>query len=304
MGKMKKFFKRKLVAAVAVITILAFGVAGCGGGSDVGTDPGQQAEKNVRLLYVQWACASATTHIVADIMENHMGYEVEMMDVAAAAMYQGLASKEADAIFCSWLPLTHGDYMKQLGAQLDDLGPNMEGAKIGLVVPDYVTIDSIEEMNSVKDEFKGQIIGIDPGAGIMQASEQALTDYDLDYELVEGSEGTMIMSLKEAIADEEWIAITGWTPHWKFARWDLKYLDDPKTVYGDAETINTIARLGLKEELPDAYEFFDKFAWTADDLSSAMVLAEELGDPVQAARQWVEQNQDLVQEWLPAEYQK
>ena len=299
---MKKFFNRKFVTAIAVITILAFGIAGCGDSSGVTSESGQQADKEVRLLYVQWACASATTHIAADIMENYMGYKVETMDVAAAAMYQGLASKEADAIFCSWLPLTHGDYMKQLGDQLEDLGPNMEGAKIGLVVPEYVTINSIEEMNSVKDNFKGQIIGIDPGAGIMQASENALTDYDLDYELVEGSEGTMIMSLKEAIADEKWIAVTGWTPHWKFARWDLKYLDDPQKVYGEAETINTIVRLGLKEDLPDAYEFFDNFAWTPDDLSSAMVLAEELGDPVKAARQWVEQNQDLVQSWLPAEY--
>ncbi|NLB53403.1 MAG: glycine betaine ABC transporter substrate-binding protein [Syntrophomonadaceae bacterium] len=296
--------KSKSIIAVAIITMLMFSVVGCGGSSDVASDSGQQDDKKVRLLYVQWACASAETHIMAEILENYMDYEVEIMDVAAAAMYQGLASKEADAIFTAWLPLTHGDYMKQLGDQLEDLGPNMEGAKIGLVVPEYVTIGSIEEMNSVKDKFKGQIIGIDPGAGIMQASEQALTDYGLDYELVEGSEGTMIMSLKEAIDNEEWVAVTGWTPHWKFARWDLKYLDDPKTVYGEAETINTVVRLGLKEDKPDAYELFDNFAWTPDDLSSAMVLAEELGDPVKAAQQWIDQNQDLVQSWLPEEYKK
>ena len=301
---MRKFRKSKSIIAVAIITMLMFSVVGCGGSSDVASDSGQQDDKKVRLLYVQWACASAETHIMAEILENYMDYEVEIMDVAAAAMYQGLASKEADAIFTAWLPLTHGDYMKQLGDQLEDLGPNMEGAKIGLVVPEYVTIGSIEEMNSVKDKFKGQIIGIDPGAGIMQASEQALTDYGLDYELVEGSEGTMIMSLKEAIDNEEWVAVTGWTPHWKFARWDLKYLDDPKTVYGEAETINTVVRLGLKEDKPDAYELFDNFAWTPDDLSSAMVLAEELGDPVKAAQQWIDQNQDLVQSWLPEEYKK
>lgn len=300
---MKKFGKSKSIIAIAIITMLMFSMAGCGGSADVEPDPaGQGADKEVRLLYVQWACASATTHIAAEIMEQYMDYDVEIMDVAAAAMYQGLASNEADALLCSWLPVTHGDYMKQLGDKMEDLGPNMEGAKIGLVVPEYVTIDSIEDMNSVKDQFNGEIIGIDPGAGIMQASTQALTDYELDYELVEGSEGTMIMSLKEAIDNNEWIVVTGWTPHWKFATWDLKYLDDPQVTYGEEETINTLVRLGLAEDDPAAYEFLDNFAWTSDDLSSAMVMADDLGDPVEAAKQWVEQNQDLVQSWLPEEF--
>ena len=37
----------------------------------------------------------------------------------------------------------------------------------------------------------------------------------------------MTAALKSAIANDEEIAVTGWTPHWMFARWDLKYLDDP-----------------------------------------------------------------------------
>jgi len=275
---------------------MAFAVAGCGNNVD------QSAEKEVRLLYVQWACASAETHVMAEILENKMGYKVELMDVAAAAMYEGLANGEADAIFTAWLPLTHGDYMDKVGDKVEDLGPSMEGAKIGLVVPKYVTIDSIEDLNAQKDKFKGQIIGIDSGAGIMKASNQALTEYGLDYEVVEGSEGTMIMSLKEAIDREEWVVVTGWTPHWKFARWDLKYLDDPKKVYGEAETINTIVRLGLKQDHPDAYELFDNFAWSPEDLGAAMALAEELGDPKLAAQKWVEQNPELVNSWLPEQY--
>ena len=286
----------KRIIFIALITLMAFAVAGCGNNVD------QSAEKEVRLLYVQWACASAETHIMAEILENKMGYKVELMDVAAAAMYEGLANGEADAIFTAWLPLTHGDYMDKVGDRVEDLGPSMEGAKIGLVVPKYVTIDSIEDLNAQKDKFKGQIIGIDSGAGIMKASNQALADYGLDYEVVEGSEGTMIMSLKEAIDREEWVVVTGWTPHWKFARWDLKYLDDPKKVYGEAETINTIVRLGLKQDHPDAYELFDNFAWSPEDLGAAMALAEDLGDPKLAAQKWVEQNPELVNSWLPEQY--
>ncbi|MGI5912475.1 MAG: glycine betaine ABC transporter substrate-binding protein [Syntrophomonadaceae bacterium] len=297
--------KKRAVFIVSLVLLMAFAmfnIAGCGGGSQQSDQDDRGEKKELTLLYVQWACATATTHIMEAILEDKMGYDVEIMDVTAAAMYEGLASNQADAIFASWLPLTHGEYMKQVGDEVEDLGPNMEGAAIGLVVPEYVTINSIEEMNSVKDKFDGQIIGIDSGAGIMNATNRALDDYNLEYELVEGSEGTMIASLKEAIDNNKWIAVTGWTPHWKFATWDLKYLEDPKKTYGDAETINTVVRKGLKEDRPDAYELFDNFNWTSDDLASAMVLAEDMGDSVAAAKEWIKQNPDIVNSWLPEEY--
>jgi glycine betaine/proline transport system substrate-binding protein len=292
--------KKRTLLVISLMLLMAFSVvavAGCGGG-------GEQAEKKgpVKLLYVQWACASAETHIMKAILEDKMGYEVEIMDVTAAAMYEGLANKKAEAFFTAWLPVTHGEYMKQVKDQVENLGPSMEGAKIGLVVPQYVTIDSIEEMNTVKDKFNGKIIGIDSGAGIMIASEEAIKNYNLDFELVEGSEGTMIASLKQAIDNNKWVVVTGWTPHWKFARWDLKYLDDPNKDYGEAETINTIVRQGLKEDMPEVYTLFDNFAWSPEDLGSAMGLAEDLGNAEDGAREWIKQNPELVNSWLPDQY--
>lgn len=150
---------------------------------------------------------------------------------------------------------------------------------------------------------KGTIIGVDPGAGIMRCSQQAIDDYDLDFEVMEGSGATMTAALKSAIDKEEWIVVTGWTPHWKFARWDLKYLDDPKKSFGEEEHIDTVVRQGLKEDKPEVYELFDNFAWTADDLSAAMILATEEGatSPA-AAHKWVEENEELVNSWLPEAY--
>ncbi|MDI9479398.1 MAG: glycine betaine ABC transporter substrate-binding protein, partial [Bacillota bacterium] len=257
----------------------------------------------VRLLYVEWACARASTHVMADILENIMGYDVEITSVAAGAMYEGLASNEGDAMFTAWLPVTHADYVEQVGDKIEDLGPNNDSARIGLVVPAYVDIDSIEDLNANKDKFGGEIIGIDPGAGLMKASVSALDEYALDLDLVEGTDATMVASLKNAIDNEEWVVVTGWTPHWKFARWDLKFLDDPKTIYGETETINTMVRLGLKEDMPEVYELCDNFHWTSEQIGSAMALAEEM-DSVAAARQWVEENQDVVNSWLPAPYKK
>jgi glycine betaine/proline transport system substrate-binding protein len=44
------------------------------------------------------------------------------------------------------LPLTSADYFNKYKDQIDDLGPNMDGAKTGLVVPTYMDINSIEDL--------------------------------------------------------------------------------------------------------------------------------------------------------------
>lgn len=290
------FKNKKLILLLSFIMLFSFTIVGCGGNSNNNDNEGKE---EVSLLYVEWACARAQTYITADILENIMGYDVDMTSVTAAAMYQGLANNEADVAFTSWLPLTHGEYVKKVGDKVEIIGPNYEGARIGLVVPSYVDINSIEELNGVKEKFDGKIIGIDPGAGIMQATNQLLKEYNLDYEVVEGSDATMAAALKEAISRNEWIAVTGWSPHWKFAKWDLKYLEDPKKVYGEVETINTAVRTGLKEDMPEVYELLNNFNWGDEEIGSAMALAEELGDSKLAARKWVEENQDLVNSWLP-----
>ncbi len=72
-------------------------------------------------------------------------------------------------------------------------------------------------------------------------------------------------------------------PHWKFAKYDLKYLEDPKNVYGGDEQIHTIVRKGLKEEHPAAYAMLDRFEWTPDDMAKVMVEVQEGKKPEEAA---------------------
>ena len=105
-------------------------------------------------------------------------------------------------------------------------------------------INSIEELNEHVDDFGGRIVGIDGGAGIMLATEQAIEDYGLGLELLESSDMAMTAALVDAYMEEEWIVVTGWTPHWKFARYDLKFLEDPRGIYGGAED-SIVARQGL-----------------------------------------------------------
>lgn len=55
-----------------------------------------------------------------------------------------------------------------------------------------------------------------------------------------------------------------------FDQFDLKFLDDPKKVYGDLEEIHAIAWKGFSEKDPFAAEFFGNIKLTTEELSSFM----------------------------------
>nr|WP_145160768.1 glycine betaine ABC transporter substrate-binding protein [Paenibacillus terrae] len=144
-----------------------------------------------------------------------------------------------------------------------------------------------------------EIIGIDPGAGIMKATNKAIEEYGLsDWKLIEGSGAAMTATLAKDIKAKKPIVITGWTPHWMFSKYDLKYLDDPKKVYGEAEEIHTIARKGLEQDEPTAYAFLDRFEWSSDEMGEIMTAIQEGKKPEEAAKAWADSHADRVNEWI------
>ncbi|MFJ7934698.1 glycine betaine ABC transporter substrate-binding protein [Sporosarcina sp. NPDC096371] len=155
-----------------------------------------------------------------------------------------------------------------------------------------------DSTQTVGESVKYKITGIDPGAGIMEATEKAMEEYDLtEWDLVSGSSAAMTAALKKAYDKEEPIVVTGWTPHWKFAKYELKYLEDPKGAYGDEEQIRTIGRTGLQADLPEAYQILSQFKWTEEDMGKVMIAIQEGEKEAVAAQNWIDDNADKVAEW-------
>ncbi|AKJ65383.1 glycine betaine ABC transporter substrate-binding protein [Kiritimatiella glycovorans] len=257
------------------------------------------AKKEVNIGYVNWAEGVAVAHLVKSILEDDMNYKVNLTMADVAPMFTAVASGSQDVFVETWLPVTHKSYMKKYGDDIQKVGCWYDSARIGLVVPQYVKCDSIAEMNQYKAQFDGEIIGIDPGAGIMKTTEKAIPAYDLDYKLVSSSGPAMTASLKRAVDKKEWIAVTGWAPHWKFARWDLKFLDDPEKVYGDVETVQAVARLGIEKDLPEVYALFKAMKFNDQQIGTLMnKLRNNKENKLEAARQWKEEHMDLVNSWI------
>ncbi len=149
------------------------------------------------------------------------------------------------------------------------------------------------------EEVDYTITGIEPGAGVVQAAEDATETYDslAGWEVETSSSGAMATALGEAIDNEEPIVVTGWTPHWMFAKYDLKYLEDPEGSFGEAEEIKTMVRQGLKDDMPNAYKILDQFNWESSDMEEVMLEISNGTSPEDAAAAWVEDNSDKVAEW-------
>jgi glycine betaine/proline transport system substrate-binding protein len=167
----------------------------------------------------------------------------------------------------------------------------------------FVTISknndtSNKNANGIGAQTGYEIIGIEPGAGLMGLTATALEEYELDdWTLIEGSSAAMVAELQKAYSKQEPIIITGWTPHWMFSSFDLKYLDDPKGSFGGAEGIHTIVRKGLEQDVPGAYKILDQFSWEPSDMESVMVNITNGMDATEAAEKWVADNPDKVSEW-------
>lgn len=294
--------EKRWIAMLGAGIMSASLLAGCGGTSATQSSGSTGQDKGtVTIGYVNWSEGVAMTNLVHAILEDKMGYHVETTMTDAAPLFASLASGGTDVFLDAWLPVTHRSYMDKYGDRLEDLGINYENAKIGLVVPSYVDIDSIEDLNNAADSFDATIVGIDSGAGIMSTTTTAIDEYGLNYELMPGSGPTMTAALKKAIDAENSIVVTGWTPHWMFARWDLKFLDDPKGVYGAAEHIHTISRKDFSTDMPEVAAFLQNFSMTSDQLGDLMgTIADDTSgkDPIDLARGWMSQNEDLVNSWI------
>lgn len=246
----------------------------------------QEKKEVVTLSYVNWDTEIASTHVVGELLKDK-GYDVRLIPLDNGVMWESIATGEADAMVSAWLPTTHFSYYQKHKTQIEDLGANLEGARIGLVVPAYMAANSIADL---KHEANQVITGIEPGAGVVLSAQKAKKLYPnlKNWEIQCSSTGAMTVSLKKAIENKKDIVITSWSPHWMFQDFDLKYLEDPKGVMGEGENIHTIVRKGLQQEKPEVYQILKNFHWTTQDIEEVMLDIKNGMEVEKAARKWVD----------------
>ncbi|MCJ7934987.1 MAG: glycine betaine ABC transporter substrate-binding protein [Chryseobacterium sp.] len=243
-----------------------------------------------------WAEDVAMTHVAKAILDQQ-GYHVIIQKASTDMILASMNNEDTDLFMGVWLPYTHAKKLAKFPG-LAHIGTNYDNGRIGLVVPEYVPVNSIEELNQHKDQFNQRIIGIEKGAGLTYETDQAIIDYKLDYKQINSSTIAMITELQNAIQRKQWIVVTGWQPHWMFSKMKLKFLNDPKKIFGEAEQIKTYARKSFGKDHPELAKFFSKLHFDDENMADLLMKMEQSKNKEATAKEWVEEHSELIQLWL------
>ena len=289
---------RKILALILVLAASVL-VAGCGGGG------GSSQNSEIRLGDIGWDESQAVANLSKILFEEELGYEnVEIQRLESPALlFQGVAQGEIDAFQDVWLP-NHQAFYEENQDGVELLDPWYQGqTSQGVAVPSYMEdVNSIEDLNGSGID---SIYGIEPGTPMMEKlSNNVRPTYNLDQEVVEAGTAGMLSQVDDLFNNREPFAMIAWAPHWMHTKYDLKYLDDPEDAQeelNDPAQIYTITKRELEQDDPVANAYMNEYTLTEEQLQELEAAINDANSDAEAgARNWLENNRDVVQPWLDA----
>jgi glycine betaine/proline transport system substrate-binding protein len=234
----------------------------------------------IRIGWVNWSDTEIAVKLADTALRDHLKQPVKLVLADIGIQFQALANGNIDLVPMVWLPSTHKSFYDKYRDKLEDLGVLYEG-RIGMAVPTSIPVSeiaSVEDLNKpeVREKLGGKILTSEVGNGQYKLTEKAIKEYRLDgYKMVASSESGMLSELDRNLKRDKWSLINAWSPHWMFSKWSLRYLDDPKQIFGGSEQIHAVARKGFSAEHPDVARFFANFKIPKADLEKMMAAARD-----------------------------
>lgn len=240
----------------------------------------------VKVAHREYDDSIIQFEVFKELVRRRLGYSAQGIQVPAVELFKSVADGSVDGTLSPWLPVSGESFLTKYGSDLENIGPNMHGCRYGIVVPNYVDIGEIRDMRKHFKEFGGRIYSIERKTFVGALALEAVKKYELEgFEISFGSEDSMLKALDTGYKNRQWIAITGWQPHWKFGAYELKFLDDPQEVLGKEEYTGTLVRKGLAEDSPELYSLFKSFKLDVAALNTAISKVHSGMDHEKAAKE-------------------
>ena len=262
--------------------------------------------KELKLGYIAWDENVAVSNLTMVLLEEELGYEVELRvtnEAVVKQVFRDVANGDLEGFQDVWIP-NHKDYLSEVEDDVEHLDPWFEGTTAqGIAVPDYMDVHSLAELDQAGTDM---ITGIEPGSPVHpQIKNKVIPGYDLDMKLVESSTPVMLSELEKAYEMREPVVFYGWSPHWMNTRYDFRYLEDPKDLQGDfndSAEISSIVSADLAEDDPAAHAFLKALSLDEEQVNQleAEINAAGSANPEEGVRSWLEDHGDIVRPWITA----
>jgi len=228
---------------------------------------------------------------------EQQGFTVELTEFSEQGiLFAALARGDIEIVSTQINYVTH-DHWRRHSRNLEKISVASHGLYQSLVVPSYVNINSIEELNSIASQVDGKIIGIETGSALYKETEAAIKAYGLNYQLVGGSTPAAVAQLQSALDRKQPIVTMLWDPSWMMAKFDVKFLADPKGIFAPPQSHYWIGRKGFSANHPRAREALASIYISIEDIRTINGQINDGLSMQQAVEAWWNKNQDLIQRW-------
>lgn len=308
---------------LAVLLLLILGVL---------TAPGlAQDQMPIVLVENNWTASSINVNVAKLLIENELGYAVEILTLDESAQWAAIAAGDAQASLEVW-PSGHQEnielYINELAAVVDGglLGPI---GKIGWYIPTYLLDEHpelatwegfVEPENAAlfataETGAMGRFVGAAPG--YVQYDAEIINNLGMNLEVVSGgSEEAILATVRAAYRREEPVLFYFWTPHSFHAEYDLTEVELPEyseECYAGIEEGNSeniacdypddvlfkIFNADLETQAPDVFNFLSNMNYTSEDQIEMMAMVDVDGlTAEEAAAAWIEDNEDVWSVWF------
>ena len=292
--------RNALMAASAAAALV---LAGCAGetsdNGSTGDEGSNESQGSITLaVFNGWDEGIATSELWKAVLEDE-GYDVTLEYADVAPLFAGLSTGDYDFTTDVWLPGTHAEYVEEFGDDMVDLGAWNTNAALTVAVNEDAPIDSLTELAENADLFGNQIVGIEPGAGLTAAMENAvIPGYGLEgMEFTTSSTAAMLTELEAATSAGENVVVTLWEPHWAYGAFPIKNLEDPEGTLGEAEGLHIFSRTGFDSDFPEVAEWLGNFEMSLEqlyDLENLLFVDNDTDDYGPLVDQWIADNQEYV----------
>lgn len=300
--------------------------------------PVAKAAETIRIAENDWTGQLIDINLAKVIMEDHMGLDVELVFADYQGQWAGLAAGDLDVAMEIWPSFSHDAHREWIDEKekVEVIGPLGVVGGTGWHVPTYVIegdadrgiepmapdLKTYEDLNKYKKLFGRPETG-DQGMFLAVVAAWEAGDEDraknlgLEYKVVyAGTEGAWTAEISSAYEKGEPLLFYLWSPHWIAGKYDVTEIEFPPysdECYGvgtdkvatyacdfPEEATYNVARVGFKDEQPEAYQFLKNMQVTAPMQEEMLVMIDVDGMEVEAAvHQWVAENEATWRPWLP-----